>query len=115
MEKSWYLIIGATTMGPYTLEELAREPGLTPDTLVWRDGFADWVPARDVVELKAFFKDKKSPPPVAEDEEPKKKPLASSNGEILLAEGSEPPFFLIWLIVALLIFLYLAIQFIQNG
>lgn len=109
MEKSWYLIIEGTTHGPYTPEELLREPSFTPDTLVWHDGMDGWKPARDVPEIQELFKDHEAfNPPL--NEEPSE-PTPAAEGEVLLAVKKEPPFFLIWLIIAALIFIYLAIQF----
>lgn len=113
MEKSWYLIIEGTTHGPYTPEELLREPAFTPDTLVWRDGMEGWLPARDVPELKELFKDHADFNPLPEEDPSEASP--STEGDVLLAVKKEPPFFLIWLIIAALIFIYLAIQFFMNA
>lgn len=102
----WYVIIEGATLGPFTEDELFRQPGFTPDSLVWRDGFAGWTPARDVEELKDLFKDKNSPQQEEEDEDDKSK----LTGDDVLAAKAEPPFLLIWFIIAALILIYLLTQ-----
>lgn len=47
----YYLIINEHHKGPFTREELLAQ-GLTPTTMVWRDGMADWLPANEVAELQ---------------------------------------------------------------
>jgi len=46
----YWIIINDTEQGPYTLEQLAIKD-LTPDTPVWCEGMADWLPAKRVDEL----------------------------------------------------------------
>lgn len=51
--------------GPISPERFA-ENGVTPNTLVWCTGMADWAPAYTVPELKAFFQpgnNSQTPPP----------------------------------------------------
>ena len=50
----YYFYINNVKEGPYTLEELPIKD-ITPDVLVWREGFADWKPAKDVPELSAIL------------------------------------------------------------
>jgi membrane protease subunit (stomatin/prohibitin family) len=56
--QQWYLGVGGQQQGPYDLGAL---PGLvsagtlTPGTLVWRTGMAQWVPAQQVPELAQLF------------------------------------------------------------
>jgi hypothetical protein len=48
----WYVAEDGAPHGPMTLEEaLARD--VSPDTLVWRDGMAEWRPASEVAEFAA--------------------------------------------------------------
>lgn len=55
METQYYMINGAgQQMGPFGKEALLTL-GLTPDTLVWTQGMADWTPARNVAELNELF------------------------------------------------------------
>lgn len=44
MNIEYYILIDNEQKGPYTLEEL-RGRRITPDTLVWRSGLAEWVKA----------------------------------------------------------------------
>lgn len=48
---SWYYAKDGERVGPITeaaLEDRVREGVVTPDTLVWREGMAEWRPWRDV-------------------------------------------------------------------
>ena len=47
---NYYIADGPTQRGPFTLEAL-RSQNLAPDTLVWREGAPNWVPAAQVEEL----------------------------------------------------------------
>ena len=45
----WYICKDGTTYGPTTfaqLRDIADKGTLQPGDLIWRDGLADWVPAR---------------------------------------------------------------------
>lgn len=51
---TWWYLVGESRKGPYSLERvehLLREKKITPQTLVWRDGLTEWVPAGSVSEL----------------------------------------------------------------
>lgn len=57
----WYYAIGGDRRGPVdeqSFDELVRLGNITPDTLVWRDGMADWQP------LKTALPAAPSPAPV---------------------------------------------------
>ncbi len=48
-ENSWYYLLDGETLGPVPgseLRRLFRSGSLVPDTLVWRPGMVDWLPAR---------------------------------------------------------------------
>ncbi|MDY4245252.1 MAG: DUF4339 domain-containing protein, partial [Porphyromonas sp.] len=60
--KQYYIIRNEQQAGPYTLEELAAM-GITPDTIVWTEGMADWTPARQVSELASLFTTTAQTPP----------------------------------------------------
>jgi membrane protease subunit (stomatin/prohibitin family) len=56
--QQWYLGVGGQQQGPYDLGALAGQVSagaLTPSTLVWRTGMAQWVPAQQVPELAQLF------------------------------------------------------------
>ena len=47
-EEQWFFLADQEQQGPYALNQLqqmADSGALTPETLVWRDGMAEWVPA----------------------------------------------------------------------
>lgn len=50
----YYIIINDQQQGPFSLEELEAR-GLCPDSMVWRAGMSDWMPARNVDELRDYF------------------------------------------------------------
>lgn len=50
MATEYYLIIDETRQGPFSIEEVATQT-LTPETLVWRAGLADWTRVKEVPEL----------------------------------------------------------------
>lgn len=52
--KQYYIIRNNQPAGPYTIEELAAM-GITPDTIVWAEDIADWIPAYQVNELTSLF------------------------------------------------------------
>lgn len=51
----YYIIINEQQQGPYAREELLMR-GLTPTTMVWTSGMADWQPASQVADLSDLFK-----------------------------------------------------------
>lgn len=47
-DEQWFFLVGEEQQGPMTLgqiQELAHSGALTPETLVWREGMAEWLPA----------------------------------------------------------------------
>ncbi len=102
MKKIWYIYINDKSEGPYSINELASDDRLTLNTLVWRKGFKDWKRLFEVQELKALF-DK--PTPKKEEEEAITfKPLLSD--EMTLDMSKEPTPMLLWILIALLAFIY---------
>jgi hypothetical protein len=57
----YYYTDGRERFGPYTFDEL-KEKGLTRDTLVWKEGLADWVPAVQLNELMPILPVSLEPP-----------------------------------------------------
>lgn len=61
----FYYTDGKERFGPFTMQEL-QSKNLTPETLVWKEGLVDWVPARNLAELEQLFSSFSNyPPPVA--------------------------------------------------
>ncbi len=50
----WYIFINGSQKGPIEERQLA-EMGITPSTIVWCKGMADWLPAAQVPELQYLF------------------------------------------------------------
>lgn len=65
MENYFYLNGQREQKGPCSPEELLQN-GIQPNTLVWKNGMADWMPAGEVEELKSLFVagEKNVPPPI---------------------------------------------------
>jgi Interferon-induced transmembrane protein/GYF domain 2 len=60
----YYYTDGKERFGPFSVEEL-QDKNLTPDTLVWKEGLVDWVPARNLQDLQSLFDmSAPFPPPV---------------------------------------------------
>jgi hypothetical protein len=111
MEKIWYIKVNSIPEGPFSVRELKRDRRITPNTLVWREGFAKWVAIRYVVELKEVFADDESP----DYEKKEEKPFPSripDREELALDLRIDPPRFF-WLLVIAIILIYLIIQFLK--
>lgn len=61
LEPIWFILIDRKKEGPYNLFDLKHHKLFTLDTLVWREGFPEWVSARCVPELAALFKKEEHP------------------------------------------------------
>lgn len=60
------LYVGGQQYGPYdykTLKSFVPTKQITPETLVWQQGMAEWKPASQVEELKGLFAPVAPPPP----------------------------------------------------
>ena len=53
-ELSFYMYINNNEVGPFAVSEMLSR-GLTPSVQVWREGMAEWMPARDVPELQPIL------------------------------------------------------------
>jgi len=54
----WHVAINDTPVGPMRREEVVRKISIgavTPESLAWREGLDDWVPAADIPELAMLF------------------------------------------------------------
>lgn len=58
----YYVIIDGRKCGPFSHEEL-RSKFVTPNMPVWRDGMADWTPARNLPEISDVIQPEPTPPP----------------------------------------------------
>ncbi len=53
----FYIIIDGKQAGPFSRDELLSR-GLNPNSMVWRAGMSDWMPASQVAELQSLFDNK---------------------------------------------------------
>lgn len=110
MEKIWYIDIQGKREGPFSVFDLRRDERITPDTLVWKEGFTNWKPIRQVPELKDLFEDAKPldemDPHNFDRNGAKTSPI---EGEIALDIRKGPPYFF-WLFFFLVVLAYFLSQ-----
>jgi hypothetical protein len=113
MLKEWYMKTPEGSIGPLERQDLLKRISMAPDTLVRKADEKKWTPAFAHPDLKPYLKPVK-PQAIDEEEESQENPLLS---EVLVCENSRqslPPNlerWLIWAILALLIFLAVKISF----
>jgi hypothetical protein len=64
-QAAWHVVEGGKAAGPYGLDMLRRRiaaGSLTRDSLVWREGMAEWARAGEVEALSPLFA--AVPPPI---------------------------------------------------
>lgn len=107
MEKIWFIKIDCIEEGPFSVKELKWDPRVTPDTLVWREGFVAWVPMRNVAELKEVFTDESQSEETEESElATKSKLFQDDKGALILNPSFNFIPFLFWLLVLLIVISY---------
>ena len=52
------MVVDEKSTGPYTLDEVILHPSITPETLVWKPGLENWMPAKTFPELAPAFTSK---------------------------------------------------------
>lgn len=97
--KVWFVRINDHVEGPFSYEDLKKDRRLTPDTLVWKEGFAKWLPIRAVPELQDLFAEEKKP----REEIDKKSPISD---ELIVLEMNRQPPYIFWILIALIVMLY---------
>jgi hypothetical protein len=108
MNKCWYIIIQGKQEGPYSFIDLSKNEKLTPDTLVWREGFDKWIPMRQVAELQEIFRDKPKSIPIQERFQTKKIPIHPVDKlDAVLSSQMDPYQFYLWIVCVILIILYI--------
>lgn len=114
-EKEWFIIVENRQEGPYSIFDLKRDSRFTPDTLVWKKGFKEWIPARIVKEIEEAFLDE--PPSQTINEPFKGKSLDSdlSNESLATLTMQQDPYqMLLWILIVLLIILYIFYQIFEK-
>ncbi len=110
MKKIWYIEIDGKREGPYSVWDLKRDPRISRHTLVWRQGFASWVPICLVPELKGVFRDEQ------DEERPEEEPTGAGwlpPDELVLewrGNRIEPPVLFLLLLIAVLLLSYFIYQ-----
>lgn len=108
--REYYYLIGQTKMGPYSLDELLKQP-LSRDTKIWYDGLPNWTNAVDMPEFAGYFAS--SPPPPPAPAAPPPPPQASTGGYMPPPQPQRPnaPMPKNWLIESILVTLFCCLPF----
>lgn len=102
--KEWYCLFRGRKEGPFSIADLKRHPRFTPDTLVWKKGFSEWVKAEHVRELAKIFKEEKRR---SKGKNQSKEKDAFNGAEILTARQTPPPYlFLVIILIIVSFFVY---------
>lgn len=110
MKQEWYILIDGHQEGPFTPLDLKADPRVTPDTLVWKDGFLKWIAIRFVPELKSVFKDEPESKPLHEDPNARAVGADSSSEQATLTIQEDPSQFFLWILLIILILIYVFYQ-----
>ncbi len=65
---NWYVAVDGQSLGPFSSSQVIADlqsGQYSPETMVWQDGFADWLPINQVPELSSPAPAVSAPPPVA--------------------------------------------------
>lgn len=109
MEKIWYIKIENQIEGPFSVKDLKCDRRITPDTLVFRNGFDQWVPMRHVSELKEVFSDEKEPSAASEDEK-EEGVIVPQDEMVLHLQNNYSPFLFLILILILVFYIFYNLQ-----
>lgn len=63
----FHVAINGAATGPFdliTLSSMVASKSLTPESLVWQEGMANWMPAKTVPAIAALFNNGPTPPPI---------------------------------------------------
>lgn len=66
----FYVAINGAATGPFdliTLSSMVASKSLAPESLVWRESMANWMPAKTVPAIAALFNNGSTPPPIPVD------------------------------------------------
>ena len=108
MIKEWFILTNNIQEGPFSIADLKRDLRITPDTLVWKEGFPKWLPMGQVPELKAVFEDE-SKKNNDDDEEKEEKNEKNGHFKIkrdVIALSYEPMPDWIWLLIVIVFLMY---------
>ena len=94
-EAKWFHARGDRRQGPFTskeLQDLAARGVITPETLIWREGLAEWIPASRTKGLFTASSKFQSPPPLPGSQAPKEPPPLPGKPGGGETHGTEPAF-----------------------
>ena len=57
----YYIAVNNQPQGPFEISELSQK-GITPDTLLWREGMSNCLPAKDIAEVNCALFNSAIPP-----------------------------------------------------
>lgn len=66
----FHVAVNGTATGPFdliTLSSMVASKSLAPESLVWQEGMANWMPAKTVPTIAALFNNGPTPPPIPVD------------------------------------------------
>lgn len=110
MEKIWFIKIGDEEQGPFDIEDLKANLAITPDTLVRRKNWPNWVPIKDVAQLKEVFKDEPEDLDKENEEDEELDVLEKRKISDVLTMSLEPKHIFLWVILLLLLIVYLFVE-----
>lgn len=97
--KKWFILINGRKEGPYSVQDLAKDPRFLPDTLVWSVGYHNWVEAQTVPELAKIFG-------LEAEEDTESNKCFGSSPVVALDQGNYDPPWFIWFILFLSLVIY---------
>lgn len=101
----YYIAENGQQVGPMEENELLSH-GMTINTLVWREGMAQWMPAGQVAELAYIFNN--GVPPVQPPQIPNQQPPQPQYG---FTQQNRPPMPKTWLVESILVTLFCCLPF----
>lgn len=108
MKKIWYIKIDNQIEGPFSLPELKLDTRITPDTLVFKEGFDQWIAIRHVPELKEVFVDEEKPS--ALEEESEEGVIVPQDEMVLHLQNNYSPFLFLVIVLILVIYIFYNLQ-----
>lgn len=106
MGKVWFLYIDDHEEGPFSFLELSRDERLTPETFAWKEGMEEWLPIREIDELKDLTCQEKSDSDEEVYELDELKPVSDDELVLELKSGRPSPIFWLLLILTVLMYVY---------
>lgn len=104
--EEWFILIEHQQIGPFKTSDLKQHPLFTPDTLVWKKGFKEWIKARFIPELQDLFKDDPQSSPLLEENGKGLKTEVGQESQATLTLQQDPYQFLLWILLLLIVIYY---------